>query len=104
MVAVGTGKPITAAARRAMVLRKKAQRRSRLILSAIIVASAVVPICVTILFIGTPRAQGYAVLGLALLLVSFGFVALFQRPIPKSQSTWPDTPPERFSTWNTRTW
>ena len=96
---MGTGKPVTAAARRAMVIRKIRQRRSRIALCIIISVSVVVPICVTVLFIGTARAQGYAILSLALLLVSLGFVALFQRPIPKSQSTWPDPPPERIRGW-----
>ena len=104
MVVMSTAKPVTAAARRAMAIRKIRQRRSRIALCTIIFLSFVVPLCVTVLVIGTARAQGYAILGLALLLVSFGFVALFQRPIPKSQSSWPDAPPERFSTWNTRTW
>ena len=94
-----TGKPITAAARRAMAIRRIRQRRSRITLSIIIFLSFVVPICVTVLFIGTARAQGYAILSLALLMVSLGFVALFQRPIPKSQSTWPDPPPERIRGW-----
>jgi hypothetical protein len=99
MVVMGTGKPVTAAARRAMAIRKIRQRRSRIALCIIIFVSVVVPICVTVLFIGTARAQGYAVLSLALLMVSLGFVALFQRPIPKSQSTWPDPPPERIRGW-----
>ena len=99
MVVVGTGKPITAAGRRAVAIRKIRRRRSRIALSIIIVVSVVVPVCVTILFIGSNRAQGYAILALALLLVSLGFVALFQRPIPKSQSTWPDPPPMRIRGW-----
>ena len=99
MVVMRTGKPITAAARRAMAIRRIRQRRSRITLSIIIFLSFVVPICVTVLFIGTARAQGYAILSLALLMVSLGFVALFQRPIPKSQSTWPDPPPERIRGW-----
>lgn len=99
MVVMGTGKPVTQAARRAETIRRIRRRRSRIALSIIIVVSILVPVCVTVLFVGSNRAQGYAILALALTLVSLGFVALFQRPIPKSQSTWPDPPPMRIRGW-----
>jgi hypothetical protein len=73
---------------RAPAARKAERRRSRIILAAIIVVSFVVPIAATALFIGSDRVRGYAILALALVLVGAGFLALFQRPIPKSQSSW----------------
>lgn len=96
MVVMGPGKPITAAGRRAIVLRKKARRRSRIVLAAIVVVSIIVPICVTILFVGDERTQGYAILALALLIVTIGFLPLFQRPISKSLQSPVGGPPTQY--------
>ncbi len=93
MVLMGTGKPVTESARRAEAIRRAKKRRSRIILSLIIVTAIVVPTAVTFLYIGTARAQGLAIIALAVWTIALGFFALFQRPIPKSQSSWGDLPP-----------
>lgn len=75
------------------------RRRSRRWLIAIIVASFIVPVAATVLMIGSEHLHIYAFVALALLVVGLGFAALFQRRIPKSQSSWPDPPPERLRGW-----
>jgi hypothetical protein len=72
--------------------REAEQRRSRRRVILIIVSAVVIPIAATFLFIGSERVQGVAVAVLALWLVTLAFIALFQRPIAKSGSTWSEPP------------
>lgn len=74
--------------RRPRAIREAELRRSRRRLVLIILTAIVVPIAVTVLFIGSERAQGIAVAVLAAWLGLLGFLALFQRPIARSRSSW----------------
>jgi len=90
---MGTGKPVKEIGRREREKRKVDRRQSRFVLSVIIVVSIVVPICVTFLIIGSERAQGYAILVLALLVVILGFLPLLRPPLDKSLQSQPGDRP-----------
>jgi hypothetical protein len=74
--------------RRPRAVREAEQRQSRRRLAMIIVTAIVVPICVTCFFVGSERAQGIAAIVLAVWLVAIAFIAMFQKPVPRSRSSW----------------
>jgi hypothetical protein len=93
MVVMGVGKPVRETVRREREKRKAERRHSRFVLSVIVVVSIVVPICVTFLFIGSDRAQGYAILALAFVVVALGFLPLLRPPLDKSLQSQPGDRP-----------